>query len=257
VTRVVPSQVVETIDELFPRHTHHTYTIHTAGKISCVVKLIGEIPPELLRLPSDQYAQFRLHLSRLEFQLRSWLNRGGSDVDILTHGDAVASLREVLARCPDEYPAPATADLLFIPDQDLRGNIRADIGTANRALLNAEWKAATVLAGSAIEALLHWKLGEPPLTTAQINAAIVSAMSNGKLKKKPHQNRDYWDLQTFIEVAAELSFITSETVTAANLARDYRNLIHPGKAARQSQVCDRATALSALAGLEHVIRDLT
>jgi hypothetical protein len=54
-----------------------------------------------------------------------------------------------------------------------------------------------------------------------------------------------------------LKVIKPATVAATTLARDFRNLIHPGAAARRSEVCDRATALSALAGLEHVIRDLS
>jgi hypothetical protein len=61
----------------------------------------------------------------------------------------------------------------------------------------------------------------------------------------------------FIEVSGDLTIIQASTVTAANLARDFRNLIHPGKAARTGQSCDRATARSALAALDHVVRDLT
>ncbi len=64
------------------------------------------------------------------------------------------------------------------------------------------------------------------------------------------------DFAEFIAVAKQLSLIEANTITATNLARHYRNLIHPGKAKRQSLVCDRATALQAMAGLEHVIRDL-
>lgn len=41
------------------------------------------------------------------------------------------------------------------------------------------------------------------------------------------------------------------------LAKDFRNLIHPGAAQRLAQNCDRATALSAVAAVEHVVRDIT
>jgi hypothetical protein len=77
------------------------------------------------------------------------------------------------------------------------------------------------------------------------------------LIRPPHSDFDRWVLQDFIEIAGELKVIKPGSVIAANLARDFRNLIHLGSAARRSEVCDRATALSALAGLEHVIRDLT
>jgi hypothetical protein len=43
------------------------------------------------------------------------------------------------------------------PD-DFRKNLRLDMSAANRALANSEWKAATVLAGSVVEALLLWAI---------------------------------------------------------------------------------------------------
>jgi hypothetical protein len=46
------------------------------------------------------------------------------------------------------------------------------------------------------------------------------------------------------------------TATQAKLAKDFRNPIHPGRAARLEQKCQRPDALSALAALEHVVRDL-
>jgi hypothetical protein len=61
----------------------------------------------------------------------------------------------------------------------------------------------------------------------------------------------------FIEVAAQLDLLTPDTCNAARLAKNFRNLIHPGRAARLAQTCDRVTAYSAIGALEHVIRDLT
>jgi hypothetical protein len=60
-----------------------------------------------------------------------------------------------------------------------------------------------------------------------------------------------------IEVALHLDLVTPETATQARLGKDFRNLIHPGRAARLGQKCDRATALFALAAVEHVVRDLS
>jgi hypothetical protein len=259
-THVVPSQVVSTIDKLFPdaatgSRIHHT--IGHAAKLLGIVKLAREVPQELLVLPPEQYAILIHQLSIVEYQLDCWVHRGGSEGDHLKHQDPVALIREALVKCPDEFPAPATMELSFISDQNLRQSISADVGAAYRAFHNLEWKAATVLAGAAIEALLHWKLGEPPRTPAELTKAATAAVTKKTLKQMPKSNRNDWRLQEFIEISKELALIKPETVTQANLARDYRNLIHPGASERRSQVCSRATALTALAGLQHVIDDLT
>jgi hypothetical protein len=59
--------------------------------------------------------------------------------------------------------------LSFIQHSDLRESIRNDVGAANRALLNCEWKAATVLAGATIEALLHWALSQIAQPPSQLD----------------------------------------------------------------------------------------
>jgi hypothetical protein len=112
-----------------------------------------------------------------------------------------------------------------------------------------------VLAGSVIEALLLWGV-QQPAHAAGLPAAVASAVRPDGLSRRPPQNPDEWGLHQFIEVVTQLGLIKEDTRTAALLAKDFRNLIHPGRAARLRQVCDRATALSAVAALEHAVRDL-
>jgi hypothetical protein len=169
----------------------------------------------------------------------------------------IHTIRRVLGKCADEAPPAETADLLFISDQTVRDSLRRDVGAANSALQNAEWKAATVLGGAAIEALLHWKLSTPQTKSADLTAAKQKAVASGRLEGSPHAALDRWTLIDFIAVARELDVIKEETFKQADTARDYRNFIHPGYAARRKQVCDRATALAVLSGLEHVIRDFS
>jgi hypothetical protein len=119
---------------------------------------------------------------------------------------------------------------------------------------NAEWKASTVLAGAAIEALLHWRLQDPSLGATAVDNAVKGLTET---KKLPFSQINLWDLHQFIEVAAHLDLLTPDTCTAARLAKSFRNLIHPGRAARLAQICDRSTALSTVGALEHVIRDLS
>ena len=260
-TRVVPSQVVATIEQLFPGSrdstSQATYSSGQAGALQGIVDLVKQIPQELLILRADQYAGLVVALGAIEHCLLEWASRDSRGIPLqpVMGRDLLVIIREALLQCPDEYPPPSSADLQFIPDQDLRDSIRRDVGTANQALHNGDWKAATVLAGAAIEALLHWKLGQ--LSQAELANGVSAARSQGKLMQKLPPDLDRWRLQDFIEAAGELQFIKPATVDAATLARDFRNLIHPGRAARLAAECNRATALSALAGLEHVINDLS
>jgi hypothetical protein len=92
---------------------------------------------------------------------------------------------------------------------------------------------------------------------AEITSAITAARASGDLTTKPDSDLDRWNLHEYIQVAAELKIIKAKTAIQARLAKDFRNFIHPGVARRLGEKCDRATALSSVAGMEHVVRDLT
>ena len=76
-------------------------------------------------------------------------------------------------------------------------------------------------------------------------------------QKSPSKPLNEWYLPQYIDVAEELNIIKSDTGTAARLAQNFRNLIHPGRVERLEQICDRGTAFATIAALEHVVRDLT
>jgi hypothetical protein len=262
--RITPTQAVATIRLLFPGMSRHnspqpTYSMGNANALRGIINLVKEVPPEMIVLPEDVYADLILATSAIENQLEIWISRGpGGVLQPVKEVDPVLLILETLDQCPDEYPPPpTTTELMFITDDALRNSIRGDIGAAERAFVNFEWKAATILAGAAVEALLHWRLDQPPTTTAEINHSVTTLVAKKIFPRQPPRSRDHWNLHQFIEVSGDLSIIQANTVTAANLARDFRNLIHPGKAARTGQSCDRGTARSALAALDHVVRDLT
>jgi hypothetical protein len=260
-SKVMPSQVVQTIDELFPHAAKNIVrdAMLTAGHSSQllgILNLLRDVPDELINLSSADYSELVLATSTIEEHLAIWRARG--NVGNMAHvkgSDAVTVIRRALSRCPDEYPPLATTELLFIKDDALREDIRRDLGATNRALNNAEWKAATVLAGATIEALLHWRFQEPSPGSNVVQGAVTALVASRTLNK-PSSDMDRWELHHFIEVAAHLNLIKPDTSSAARLARNFRNLIHPGRAARLAQTCDRATAYSAIGALEHVIRDL-
>lgn len=218
----------------------------TAPHCRAVAEVAREIPSELYPATGDLYGDVLTAISVIEGQIAHWYSGYmDSRMPSVRGVDPITLIRGALERCPDELPSAVTTTLNFIPDVELRESIRRDINGADRAVHSGEWKAATVLAGAAIEALLLWSVQQP---SAQRRLGTLSA--------KPPADAERWSLAQFIEVARELDLIGKDTSTAASLAKDFRNLIHPGRAVRLGQSCDRGTALLAVAALEHVARDL-
>lgn len=258
--KVVPSQVVTLIDDTFPSAQFGEDgrpRAEYAPLLGAIVMLARDIPNELIQLSGNDYSEFVVGLAGLDSMVRTWLERG-SGVTVpwkSKNGSFIALVRRALSQCPDEVPAPSTVELAFISDPDFRDNVRTDISSANSALHNGEWKGATVLAGSTSEALLLWSIHDLKTDTER-NSAVSALLEAGTLVKKPNNNLEYWNLHEYIEVALELSLISQSTAEQVRLAKNFRNLIHPGRALRLGQSCDRGTALSAIASVEHIVRDL-
>jgi hypothetical protein len=255
--RVVPTQIIALIDRVVSRPGMSSITRFLAPEqtpeISAIVDLISELPDELLVLSGDEYCNYRVDINALKDLLNFW--QGPEPTTIINRQgekgiQSMFRLRDLLAKCPDEAPSPSTAELSFIQDIDLRDSIRSDISAANRALHDGLWKAATVLAGAATEALLLWAIRNKKMPS-EIEAARAAATP----RASPDPND--WGLAGYIKVARNLSLIEDETEKQADLAKDFRNLIHPGRSDRLAKVCDRGTALSALAAVELVVRDLS
>jgi hypothetical protein len=264
--RVVPSQVVSFISQTFPwlrapGQASMGLNRQHSGEAAGLLRLVDEIPNELLIMGSQEYTEFVCSIEAIRNGVVLWQNQQNPNIQlnvgmIFRDLHPVTVICQALARCPDESPAPSTSELTFISDPDLKSNLRNDIAAVNRALSNGEWKAATVLAGSIIEALLLWALQQRlptdianGIATLRKNGALTGHQASG-----PPEN---WHLHEYVEVAKEMGIIKRETAIQSRLAKDFRNLIHPGRALRLAQKCDRATALSAVAGAEHVVRDLT
>jgi hypothetical protein len=247
--KVVPSEVVALIDRTFPHARSQpqfpVYTGH-AGTLSAIVSLIDEIPNELLRISGEDYVDLVHARATLAHTMERWKLGGSTEEPPKIKGKSpVAIIRDALSKCPDQSPSTTTATLTFISDPALRDSIRVDISDANGSLHTGEWKAATVLAAAAVEALLLWAIQRPTVQP------VV-----GALAAKPAGQPDHWNLSQFIDVAEALNFIKRDTATQARLAKDFRNLIHPGRTQRTAQSCDRGTALTALAAVELAVRDL-
>ncbi len=243
--RIVPSQIVALIDQNPPGNSATLSVGHgTVGILTAVTRLIDELPAELLTISGADYSDLVCSVESIRNSVAFWQQKGVGEIGNsgIRGKNVLVLIREVLAKCPDQAPSPTTTALAFITDNDLRDSVRLDISTATSALHNGEWKAATVLAGAASEALLLW--------------AIQNAPGLASLPIKPKGSPEDWGLGDYTAVATALGLIKSTTAQQAQLAQNFRNLIHPGRAQRLGDVCDRATALTALAAVELLARDL-
>jgi hypothetical protein len=245
--RVVPSQIVEFLADRFPNVLPPPQTPtqfpFVPGNVGGLVALLDMLPHELLPTGSD-YAALITAQEALRAGIHEQLMNHGPN---LTGGEAEAVRdldRIILRLCPDSAAPAGTTDPSFIDDEELRADLHHDLGDVNRALQNGEWKAATVLAGSVVEALLLWALQRRKSTEVAAKEAAVS------------QPIEKWSLGALIELACDTGLIKGGTRTVADEGKDYRNLIHPGRATRLGKKCNRATALIGVGALEAVMNDL-
>jgi len=277
---VYPSQVVKAIKEFLEhrkylnasistRRDTNYFTMLDLPKLSRIVTLIDHVPEKLIRLEGTDFAEYLACIAEIKTVVTVLQNQGEkafessvlsdhifeirhSTTDV--HTACVETLTDLLEACPDQTPEPGTAALEFIEDAEIREDLRLDINTVDVGLINGEWKASTVLAGSAVEALLLFAISK--MQPDQINEAILKLEKKSTLTQKTPHDFQEWNLHQLIEVSEELQIIGEDSAAQARLAKDFRSLIHPGRSLRLAQKCDRSTALSAAAAVAHVVKDL-
>jgi|GEM_PF-1033167 len=253
--KVYPSQVTAYVGAIVPqigtqtpqqsREMRFGYGAQSLTEFAALLDLAEAIPAELLPADGARYADFLKGVAAVRVVVDAWRTRG--NVVSLDHAPQLGDLHPLgliyraLAGLPDEAPAAGTRALDFLGDAELADSIRADIGASSAALRGGEWKAATVLAGAAIEALLLWELNEHP-------DPEVPKVRDGKIET--------WYLSDLFKATRELGCIRSETADMASTVNDFRNLIHPGRSYRIHQKCDLGSAHITVGVLDHVARDL-
>lgn len=231
-----------------------------APAVMALLNTCRQLPEELLPTGADRFA-YDAAINAIQIAVKQWeqgdRNAALGVMPVIGKGHQrhpITIVRSVLARCPDDPVAAAVSDLPFIKDPDVRTELGQDIEEAKRSLANGEWKSATVVAASVVEALLLWAIDQR--SAGDRRKAIQDAISKKKLSGKPDASLDKWVLADFIPIAAELGLIEEDTEKQADLARDFRNYIHPGRVRRKGKRCDEATAHGARSAVLLVIRDL-
>jgi hypothetical protein len=260
---VVPSQIVAYIDTKFPaaaeRKSFYVPSDYLAS-VAYVLSLVDNLPASSNTLQGASSVEFGEAVEALRVAVTTW-NRGDKQYKLekLTGGhnlNPLAVLRKHLATLSDDLRSPVTSELDFIKDDDFRSSLRVDIAAAHRALGVADWKGCTVVGGSVVEALLLWALDQREAMTPKTIAAAAKSLYPGVLSRPPHNDHLRWGLEELTEVAASLRIIGTVTAGQCRLAREFRNLIHPGRAIRLSIRPTLGTALSALAAVQHVVEEL-
>ncbi len=263
--RVVPSQVVDFIDLMAIGTTDSGQKVVTPEvilQLRGLIDLLDHVPDELIPLSGDDYNNWVLSVNAIrDFVLRysavgnlrgtvtlQYLDRSGRH-------DPVEVLRSLLVDCSDQVPSSDAQDLIFLKDHEFRDVLRADLYEVTHALAVGHWKSATVLAGSALEAMMLWRL-DSASTLEDRRKAISSLGLSSNLDANDLTARS-WGLHEYTEVAAKLGLISSRTATAVRQAKEFRNLIHPAAAIRKKQKSSRGTAFAAVAAVEFLIEDVS
>ena len=262
---IVPSQIVSYIDSRYPQaaerkpfHLGRDY----APVVAHILQLIDQLPPTLITLQESALAEFGEAVESMRAAVNAW-NRGDNHYKFekipgRKGVNPLTFLRYHLSTLRDDLAGPSAPELAFIVDQDFRETLRIDIASANRSLSVGDWKGCTVLAGSVVEALLLWALeANEAKNPGQAQTTAKVLVSNGVFKQTPPNDLSYWSLHQLTEVCNQLKLISGTTSAQCRIAKEFRNLIHPGRASRLSQRCNLGTAFSALAAVEHVVADLS
>ncbi|MCD9824036.1 hypothetical protein [Bradyrhizobium japonicum] len=239
--KVVPSQIVSAIDGMFGASRSEVdagaVTYVYRAEVHALLGLLDQVPSELVDLATMDYLEYSRCRAVLATSLALWNVGDTRPARDVGGKDAVERIRRLMMRCHDELPPPEP-ELPFIADIDVRFGIEDRIRAAWTDFKAREWMGATVFAGAALEALLLWALKQVTLTNTS---------------KRP---LDQLHLADLISLATSNGVIDAATEQQASLAKDARNLVHPGRALRSGEACNKATALAALAAVYRLIDQL-
>jgi hypothetical protein len=238
---IPPSQIVTAIDSMFGTNRNEIdgRAVQHMDKVQvhALLSMLDEVPPALIDLNAQDYLEFSQCRAVLATKLPAWNLGDIAPANSVGGKDVIERIRRLMLKCRDQLPPPEP-ELPFIAEDDTRLGIEDRIRAAWIDFNAREWMGATILAGHVIEALLLW--------------AVKKKGGATPFKKSP----DELHLHDLIAEAEKRGLITLECKQLADLAKDARNLIHPGKATRSGTACSKATALTALSAVYKIAEGL-
>lgn len=271
--RITPALIADFIEASFPelrdRGAMGTVDQGSLQTIGILVAMLDRLDEGILSgLAVQQYRETVISTEYLRTTVNRWQfppppGRGPYTVgpyQPLGNRHPIIVLRDVMREAPDEPIAVALPRLAFLQDPPLQESIATDIASAEAAVADGRYKNACVMSGAAIEALLLWAVQRRTQADHQAAFARVQArriQENRQGLALLHPDPRKWTLEQYIEVARDLPVLSAAAASASMLAKDFRNLIHPGRVERLQQKASRGSATQGLAAVTLTVEDLS
>lgn len=270
--RITPVLVADFIEESFPELRSHggigTVDQGSLQTIGILVAMLDRLDEGVLAgLSTPQYRDAVVATEYLRTTVNRWqypqpAGRGQYAIvpfQPLANRHPVVVLRDLMRAAPEEPVAAVLPRLSFLQDPALQESIATDIASAESAMADGRYKNACVMSGAAIEALLLWAVQRrtpPDHQAAFVRVQKRRAREGRRALETINADPRRWMLEQYVELAGELPVLSAAAANASMLAKDFRNLIHPGRAERLQQRATRGTAAQGLAAAILTSEDL-
>lgn len=246
-----PSDIVNFIKQAFPNLTVRIdRSVH--GNVRGLATLLRALPDSAVLVASPDRSRLIAASGEIEAMIATWESGTLDARQQSFYATAIASCLRVLEKCPDQAPSKSTPRLAFVGDDELRNDLELDVTAVESALAAGSWKVAVVLSGSVIEALLLNEL-------LRVEASSLPTLAAARQRVRhpdAQQPLDRMKFHSLIDVAKEAQCIDAELETLTDMARDFRNLVHPGVTLRTSKRADRGEAMQTAGAMFSLIKHL-
>jgi hypothetical protein len=152
--------------------------------------------------------------------------------------------------------------LSFLKDKGLKASIESDCDEINKIANVGAAKSVIILCGSVVEAILYDLLKGDEKRAKEVAEKLSIMPENNSIKyildSASRKKLNEWTLLPLLKVAKRQysNKVREDVVVYSDVLRDYRNLIHPGKAERSEKKADNHTATMAITVLNLLISGL-